>query len=182
MTEPLHPHTPDETTPDTPDETTPDETFTWTKDAASAGGHADAGPDSPHAAGATGPTGAAAAGGHADATGILESIREAVDDLAERATPTMRAFSARAAELAATAADRAAPLAKRAGEATSDASGKLATKSRTWAADLRSSMAASDAGTPSTDTPDASGPTATAAPPPPAPDAEVDPSDGPTPA
>jgi hypothetical protein len=172
MTEPIHPHT--------PDETTPDETFTWTTEAASAGGHADAGPDSPDATGATRPTGDPAAGG--TATGILESIREAVDDLAERATPTMRAFSARAAELAATAADRAAPLAKRAGEATSDASGKLATKSRTWAADLRSSMAASDAGTPSTDNPDVSGPTATDAPPPPAPDAKVDSSDGPTPA
>ena len=175
MTEPMHPHT--------HDKTTPDETFTWTDDAASEGGHAKAGTGGHDASGATGPTGAAAAGGAA--TGILESIREAVDDLAERATPTMRAFSARAAEFAATAADRAAPLAKRAGEATSDASGKLATKSRTWAADLRSSIAPSADGTPSADAPDApdaGGPTATATSSPPAADAGADRPDGPTPA
>ncbi len=67
-------------------------------------------------------------------------MRDAVDELAERAAPSVREFSARAAELAAVAADRAAPLAKRAGEVTADASGKLATRSRTWAADLRASM------------------------------------------
>ena len=67
------------------------------------------------------------------AQAILESLREAVDDLAERATPAVREIGARAAEFAAMAADRAAPLAKRAGEATSEASGKLAEKSRSWA-------------------------------------------------
>ena len=80
-------------------------------------------------------------GEHA-ATAILESLREAVDDLAERASPTVREFSARAAELAAVAADRAAPLAKRAGEATSDASGKLAEQvARSGPSDLRASAA-----------------------------------------
>jgi len=83
------------------------------------------------------------------ATAILESLRGAVDDLAERAAPTMREFSARAAELAAVAADRAVPLAKRAGEVTADVSGKLASKSRDWASDLRSSPgSADDAATP----------------------------------
>ena len=43
--------------------------------------------------------------GASAATAILESVREAVDDLAERATPTVREFSARAAEFAAVAAD-----------------------------------------------------------------------------
>ena len=90
-------------------------------------------------------TAARASSASTTATAILESLREAVDDLAERATPTVREFSARAAELAAVAADRAAPLARRAGEVTSDASGKLATKSRIWAADLRASISPDDA-------------------------------------
>ena len=107
----------DPATPTTPDETTGDETFAWT----------DPTPESHTASGSAGAT----------ATNILDSVRDAVDDLAERAAPTVREFSARAAELAAIAADRAAPLAKRAGEATADASGKLATMSRSWAADLR---------------------------------------------
>jgi len=172
MTEPLH--------PDTPDESTPDETFSWTGAGAPAGEHADPSHDGAGDEGATGQTGPAAAG--ATATAILESIREAVDDLAERATPTMREFSARAAELAAVAADRAAPLARRAGEVTSDASGKLATKSRIWAADLRSSLAASDAGAPAADATEGTGSTVTDDPPTPAADAGAAPTDGTTPA
>jgi hypothetical protein len=74
------------------------------------------------------------------ASGILESIRDAVEDLAEKATPAVREISAKAAELAAVAADRAAPLARKAGEVTADASGKLAEKSRGWASDLRSAV------------------------------------------
>ena len=107
----------DPATQPTPDETKGDETFAWTNPA----------PGEPPGSGSAGAT----------ATNILVSVRDAVDDLAERAGPTVREFSARAAELAAIAADRAAPLAKRAGEATADASGKLATMSRSWAAELR---------------------------------------------
>ena len=44
--------------------------------------------------------------------------------------PVVRQFSVKAAEVVATAADKAAPLAHKAGEATADASGKLAEKSR----------------------------------------------------
>lgn len=104
------------TTPPPPEEPTADETFTWTQPPVSHPGAGSAG---------------------TAATSLLESVRDAVDDLAERAAPSVREFSARAAELAAIAADRAAPLAKRAGEVTADASGKLATLSRGWAADLR---------------------------------------------
>jgi hypothetical protein len=107
----------DSTTPPSPDEPGADETFTWKE---------------PDTRGTGGPAGAA--------TSILDSVRDAVDDLAERAAPSVREFSARAAEIAAIAADKAAPLAKRAGEVTADASGKLATKSRSWAADLRASI------------------------------------------
>ena len=102
-----------ESTNGTPaDEPKADETFTWTNEEPAAS-----------ATGAAGST----------ATSILESVREVVDDLAERAAPTVRELSARAAELTAIAADKAAPFAKRAGEVTADASGKLASRSREWA-------------------------------------------------
>ena len=113
----------------------PDETFTWTDASEETTGDGDP-------AGAGGGAGASA---KSTATTILESLRGAVDDLAERAAPTMREFSARAAELAAVAADRAAPLAKRAGEATAEVTGKLAAKSRDWAAEIRSSLDPADA-------------------------------------
>ena len=154
--------------PNAPDQPAADETFTWSGDAA--GGSS----DSTHgAAGGAGGTGSSSPG--ATATAILESLREAVDDLAERASPTVREFSARAAELAATAADRAAPLAKRAGEATADASGKLAAKSRTWANDIRASLETDDSA-PAGDATNA--PT----PPPSTRDTGSGPSDGATPA
>src|ERR1700675_5009434 len=118
----------DSTTPP-PDRPESDETFSWTRPAPEHGGKGSAG---------------------STATSILESVRGAVDELAERAAPSVRELSARAAELAAVAADRAAPLAKRAGEVTADASGKLATRSRTWAADLRASMGSHGDDTPPT--------------------------------
>ena len=116
----------------------PDETFTWTDETEAPTGTS--GPGDPAEA-----AGGAGASAKSTATTILESLRGAVDDLAERAAPTMREFSARAAELAAVAADRAAPLAKRAGEATAEVSGKLASKSRDWAAEIRSSLDSADA-------------------------------------
>ena len=136
MTEPL--------TPNPHDEQTPDETFTWTGDQA---GDARRGPlrRTPTPARPAPPRARLLDRRARPAPARPRSssqLREAVDDLAERASPTVREFSARAAELAATAADKAAPMRKRAGEATADASGKLAEKSRTWASDIRASMAA----------------------------------------
>lgn len=123
--------------PNSTDQPRPDETFTWSSSD---------GPESESAAGGAGSTSgsSSAAGGSpaATATAILESIREAVDDLAERATPTVREFSARTAEFAAEAAEKASPYLRRAGDATADASGKLATRSRSWAAEVRASMGA----------------------------------------
>ena len=157
------------TNPSPAGEPTPDETFTWTGDPGTAeGAHGASGP-----AGSADSAGSAASGGATTATAILDSIREAVDDLADRATPTVREFSARAAEFAAVAADRAAPLAKRAGEVTSDASGKLALKSRLWAADIRASLAGEDA--PDGESAPSPGATETPA-------APSTPTDGPTPA
>ena len=91
MTEPL--------TPNPHDEPTPDETFTWTGDQEGDGAqghaehadHSDAG-----STGSTGSTGSAGASsstsGASSATALLETLREAVDDLAERASPTVREF------------------------------------------------------------------------------------------
>jgi hypothetical protein len=125
------------TNPNPTDEPKADETFTWTNEG-----------ETGHDAKDTGtPT----------ATSILESVRDVVDDLAERAGPTVRELSARAAELTAIAADRAAPLAKRAGEVTADASGKLASKSREWASELRTTVATADRST-EPDVPDAPAP------------------------
>ncbi len=91
----------------------------------------------------TGPAAAdtdAGTGAAAKATDVLESIREAVEDFAEKATPVVRQFSVKAAEVVATAADKAVPLAHKAGEVTAEASGRLAEKSRAWAAGTRESL------------------------------------------
>jgi hypothetical protein len=98
----------------------------------------------------SGTNGAGRDGARGTAENVIEQLKGAVDelaeragptvrDLAERAAPTVREISARAAELTATAAVKAAPFVKRAGEVTADASEKLAEKSRGWASDLRSS-------------------------------------------
>ena len=113
----------DQTNQTPADEPTADETFTWTNETPP--------PDAAH-------------GGPTTGASILDSVREAVDELAERTAPTVRELSARAAELTAIAADKAAPFAKRAGEVTADASGKLATRSREWASELRASVATAE--------------------------------------
>ena len=103
MTEPTNPTDPtNPAEPTTPADTQPDETFGWTaEDGAPEGANSRAD------AGAAGSTGSSASGAASTATALLDQLREAVDELAERATPTVREFSARAADLAATAADRA---------------------------------------------------------------------------
>ena len=171
MTEPLDPNT--------NDQPTPDETFTWTGEPATGSGAT--GDASAPRTRRFGRRRADRRVARRTATAILDSIREAIDDLAERATPTVREFSARAAEFAAVTADRAAPLAKKAGDATSDASGKLAERSRSWASELRASLATSDTGSAPHAAPEGGSPAATDVPPPPAPDAGSTPSDGATP-
>ncbi len=81
-----------------------------------------------------------AAGASAKAADVMETIREAVEDFAEKAAPVVRQFSVKAADVVATAADKAVPIAHKAGDAAADASGKLAEKSRAWAAGTRASM------------------------------------------
>jgi hypothetical protein len=72
------------------------------------------------------------------ADAVVTNLRTVAGDLAERAGPTVRQVSARAAELTAIGAGKAAPLAKRAGEVTADASTRLAEIARGWADELRS--------------------------------------------
>jgi hypothetical protein len=79
-------------------------------------------------------------GAGAKTTDVFETLRVAFEDFAEKASPAVRQFSARAAEVVATAADKAAPIAHKVGDATAEASEKLAVKSRTWAAEVRESI------------------------------------------
>ena len=95
-----------------------DETFAWTS-----------GEDQePAAAGDT----------RAAAERMLGQLQSMIDNVATQAAPVVRQIGAKAAELAAVAADRAGPLVHKAADATADASERLAVRSRTWAADLRS--------------------------------------------
>lgn len=94
--------------------------------------------------GSNGSTGDTGAGAAAKASDVFETLRDAVEDFAEKAAPVVRQFSAKAAEVVASAADKAVPLAQKAGEVTADASGKLAEKSRAWAAGTRESLSGSD--------------------------------------
>ena len=137
--------------PNDTDHSTPDESYTWTGSDAPHGESAGAGSDSTSGsagASASGSAGSAGTSAGTTATAILESIRVAVDDLADRASPTVREFGARAAEFTADAADKAAPYVRKAGDATAEASSKLASKSRSWAAEVRAAMASQDADAP----------------------------------
>jgi hypothetical protein len=71
---------------------------------------------------------------------MLSQLQSMIDSVATQAAPVVRQIGVKAAELAAVAADRAGPIAHRAADATADASVKLAEKSRTWAAELRTKM------------------------------------------
>lgn len=102
-----------------------DETFGWTSDD-QASGNSDA---------------------RATAERMLGQLQSMIDTIAVQAAPVVRQIGAKAAELAAVAADRAGPLAQRAADATADASVKIAERSRTLAADLRSRAEAGAEGT-----------------------------------
>ena len=101
-------------------------------------------PDDGNVGGSNG-TSDTGAGAAAKAADVFETIRDAVEDFAEKATPVVRQFSVKAAEVVASAADKAVPLAHKAGEATAEASGKLAEKSRAWAAGTRESLSGTEA-------------------------------------
>ena len=111
-----------------------DETLGWTDESTSGSG--------------------AAGDARATAERMLSQLQSMIDTVATQAAPVVRQIGAKAAELAAVAADRAGPLAHRAADATADASVRLAERSRTLAADLRSRNAAEGAGDQPTAQPD----------------------------
>ncbi|HUQ78174.1 MAG TPA: hypothetical protein VM427_04815 [Patescibacteria group bacterium] len=99
-----------------------DETFAWTN------------PDEPTSGGDP----------RATAERMIGQLQSMIDSVATQAAPVVRQIGAKAAELAAVAADRAGPLAHKAADVTAGASGRIAEKSRTWAADLRNRVDGQD--------------------------------------
>src|SRR5580765_6459507 len=92
-----------------------DETFGWTAPEGESGGQAAGTP----------------------AERMLAQLQSMIDSIATQATPVVKVIGAKAAELAAAAADRAGPIAHKAADATAGASVKIASRSREFAADLR---------------------------------------------
>jgi hypothetical protein len=84
---------------------------------------------------------------------MVSQLQAMIDSIATQATPVARQIGLKAAELTALAADRAGPLAHKAGDAAADVSGKLAVRSREFADAMRRELGASD-GTPSGDAPE----------------------------
>ena len=68
---------------------------------------------------------------------FLGQLQAIIDNLATQSAPVVREIGAKAAELAAIAADRAGPLAQRAAEKTQDLGARVAERSRTFAEDMR---------------------------------------------
>ena len=73
----------------------------------------------------------------------LDSI---IENLANYATPVLKEIAARAAELAAKAGEAAGPMAQRAADKTESVGGRLATKGREVASDLRRETAVAKSG------------------------------------
>lgn len=69
----------------------------------------------------------------------LGQLQGMIDNVATQAAPVLRQIAAKAAELAATAGDKAGPIAHKAADATEAAGQKLAERGRGVAADLRAS-------------------------------------------
>lgn len=100
-----------------PDQSEADEQFGWTTEGAAAD-----------------PAAGPAAGPGRDWLAQLQSM---IENVAEQAAPVLREVSAKAAELAALAGEKAGPFAARAAELTAEAGTKLAERSRDLAAELR---------------------------------------------
>jgi hypothetical protein len=97
-------------------------------------------PNQPYAEmGGPGPDMAEPAGGHAESRqrDMLHQLQQMIDQLAVQAGPPMREIAAKAAELAALAAQRAGPLAAKAAEKTQVYGERFAARSKEVAAELR---------------------------------------------
>jgi hypothetical protein len=74
----------------------------------------------------------------------LSQLEEMIGNIAEQATPVVKEVGAKAAELAAVAADKAGPLAQKAAGWIDEKGPQAAEKAREIAADLRSSLPGTD--------------------------------------
>jgi len=104
-------------------------------------------------------------GGRASGSGgaqtWLAQLQAIIDNLATQSAPVVREVGAKAALIAALAAERAGPLAIRAADATAHASVRVAERSRNLAAELRRGGGEAEPGTPGDEDGTASqGPTA----------------------
>jgi hypothetical protein len=77
---------------------------------------------------------------------MVAQLQRMIDQLATTASPTMREVAAKAAELAAGAAQRTGPIAHRAATATESVAERVAQRGRQVAADLRGSAGSTAAG------------------------------------
>jgi hypothetical protein len=68
---------------------------------------------------------------------VVRQLDSIIDNLAGFAVPVLREIAARAADLAAKAGEAAGPMAHKAAEKTEEVGGRLATKGREVAADIR---------------------------------------------
>ena len=68
---------------------------------------------------------------------VVRQLDSIIENLAGYAVPVLREIAARAAELAAKAGEAAGPVAHKAAEKTEEVGGRLATKGREVAADIR---------------------------------------------
>ncbi len=79
----------------------------------------------------------ASGSGPAHGEPAIRQLDTMIENVANYATPVLREIAARAAELAAKAGQAAGPIAHRAAEKTEEVGGRLATRGREVASDLR---------------------------------------------
>ncbi len=106
----------------------------------------------PTRSGSTGPT----------SEPVVRQLDSIIDNLAGYAVPVLREIAARAADLAAKAGEAAGPIAQKAAEKTEAVGGRLATKGREVASDMRRDASATAMNPPTTE-PETQAPAATEA-------------------
>ncbi|MEA2629831.1 MAG: hypothetical protein QOE66_50 [Chloroflexota bacterium] len=84
--------------------------------------------------------------GPSGADPVIRQLDSIMENLAGYATPVLREIAARAADLAAKAAEAAGPMAHKAADRTEAVGGRLATKGREVASDLRRETAVAGSG------------------------------------
>lgn len=81
---------------------------------------------------------------------VVRQLDSIIENLAGYAVPVLREIAARAAELAAKAGEAAGPMAHKAAEKTEEVGGRLASKGREVASDIRRDVSATTINPPTT--------------------------------